>query len=283
MPPVTESDRGYLTLAWGPPRYLEMAVDMVLSLKDHTVLPVAVVADDATAATARRSYPEVFDRIVLLPERFRTGRARKYGTVAASPFRETVYLDADAFVLAPLDRLFEVLRGEPVVMVGERLGPDDDRSHHGFSTRSLMRTFRLDAYLKTNSGLFAFRKPEGIPFMEECLQTFRDEIRPRLRWQRLRGRWLGDEIGFGVVGGRRHVATFPEPGPMLWPHEFASLDLEHPFRPFLHFLHPVPDPILRVLLEMAVARRARAGLPPCDHAHVHREMARLRRAALPGA
>lgn len=275
---MTDPDRGYLTLATGPRHYLELAVDMVLSLKEHTAFPVALIADEAAARAAQREYGGVFDRVVLLPKRFRSGRARKYGTAAATPFQETIYLDSDAFVLAPLDRLFQVLRHEFLAMVGEWLGPDEDRNHQGFSTRSLAQTFRLDAYLKTNSGLFAFRKPEACAFMEECLETFRDEIRPRLRWQRLRGAWLGDEIGFGVVGGRcRDVATFPEPGPMLWPNEFADLDLEHPTRPFLHFIGPLPEPIVRALVHEAQVRRVRAGLPESTSTHLHQEMSGLYR------
>jgi hypothetical protein len=140
-----------------------------------------------------------------------------------------------------------------------------------------MRTFQLDTYLKTNSGLFAFRNPEARAFMDECLATFCDEVGPRLRWHRLRGAWLGDEIAFGAVGGRRNVATFPEPGPMLWPNELGNLDLEHPARPFLHLLGPLPDPTFRSLLEAARARRARAGLPTSTHDHLHKEMKRLRR------
>ncbi len=272
---MSDLDRGYLTLATGPRQYLELAVDMALSLKEHTELPVALVADEEAARVARQVYGGVFDRVVLLPERFRLGRARKYGTAEASPFRETIFLDADAFVLAPPDGLFRVLREATVVMVGGRLGPEEDRDHHGFSTRALMKTFELDAYLKTNSGLFAFRNPEARAFMEECLETFRDEIRPRVRWHRFRGAWLGDEIAFGVVGGRRNVATFPEPGPMFWPNEFADLDLEHPDRPFLHLLGPLPDPIFQSLLEAARVRRARAGLPKSTLAHLHQEMERF--------
>jgi hypothetical protein len=271
---VTDSDRGYLTLSTGPRYYLELAVDMALSLKEHTAYPVALVADEAAARKARQEYGEVFDQIVLLPKRFRSNQAWKYGTAVATPFQETMFLDADAFVLATLDGLFEVLRNEFFAMVGDRLGPEEDQNHHGFSTRALIRAFRLDSYLKTNSGLFAFRKREARPFMEECLETFRNELRPRFRWHRPRGAWLCDEIGFGVMGGRRRdVATFPVPGPMSWPSEFVDLDLERPTRPFLHLLGPLPDPILRTLIEEAQVRRVRAGLPESTCAHLHREMA----------
>ena len=45
--------RGYLTMAVGKRRYLEMAVDMALSLREHTDLPIAIAADKIATPTTR--------------------------------------------------------------------------------------------------------------------------------------------------------------------------------------------------------------------------------------
>ena len=42
---MSDPARGYLTLAAGSPRYLEMAVDMALSLREHTGVQLAEDAD----------------------------------------------------------------------------------------------------------------------------------------------------------------------------------------------------------------------------------------------
>ena len=258
---MSTASRGYLTIAARKPRYLEMAVDMALSLKEHTSLPVALGADETLEALARQRYPSVFDVVTLIPERFRQGRALKYGSAEASPFEETVFVDADCFVLAPLDALFDVLASEDMAMTGEHLTVDDERIHHGFSTRALIRRFGLETYLKTNSGLFCFRRSAALAIMDECLACHLDEVMKQLRWSTLLGRWLGDELAFGIVGGRRKLGVLPSPHQMFWPQEFSSIDLERPAKALLHFVWPPAPEILDALLRRAAERRAAAGVP----------------------
>ncbi|SVC06233.1 uncharacterized protein METZ01_LOCUS259087, partial [marine metagenome] len=62
-----------------------MAVDMALSLRDHTEYPIALAADDFIIDLAKNKYRSVFDHMTLLPLRFREGRALKYGAAEASP------------------------------------------------------------------------------------------------------------------------------------------------------------------------------------------------------
>jgi len=275
---VTKVSRGYLTLAARDPRFLEMAVDMALSLREHTALPVALAADEGIAAAARASYPDVFEDVVLVPQRFRDGRALKYGVAEASPFEETTFVDADCIVLGRMDELFTVLGTQDMAMTGELLTLDDDRIHHGFSTKGLIRRFGLDAYLKTNSGLFCFRRSAGLEIMEECRVCHVEEVLKQLRWSTLFGKWLGDEIAFGIVGGRRKLGTLPAPHTMFWPEEFPTLDLERPSKPLLHLIWPPQPETLEALLCGIAARRDRAGIrDELEGQHWRREVRRLGR------
>jgi len=275
---VKSPSRGYLTLAARDPRYLEMAVDMALSLREHTPLPVALAADDALAGTARARYATAFDEITLVPERFRRGRALKFGTAAASPFEQTMFIDADCLALGGLDHLWSALESAEMAMVGEHLTAGEDRRHHGFSTRGLIHRFGLNTYLKTNSGLFCFARTPALSIMEECRVCHETEVRRRLRWQAIFGSgWLGDEIAFGVVGGRRGLGTFPKPDAMYWPGEFATLDLEHPSKPLLHLLWPLTRAQLDRLVAGTTARRRAAGVPGDAAAHWREESNRLER------
>ena len=81
-----------------------------------------------------------------------------------------------------MDDLWAALDATDMAMVGEQLTLADDRRHHGFLTRALMRRFALDSYLKTNSGLFCFRRSEALEIMEECRECYLKEVRPSLRW-----------------------------------------------------------------------------------------------------
>lgn len=272
-------DRGYLTLAAGRPRFLEMAVDMALSLREHTALPVALAADEGLESIARSRYPSVFDEVTRIPDRFLGGRTLKYGTAEASPFGRTIFVDADCIVLGGLDHLWAGLDGADMAMLGELLTMDDDENHHGFSTRRLMKRFGLDRYLKTNSGIFCFRTVPARAIMDECLDCFVNEIRPGLRGGVLRGGWIGDEIGFGVVGGRRRLATLPPPHAMYWPQEFGALDLDHPTKPLLHFIWPPPADVLERLLARMRRRRGEAGVPCDGHDHWLEEVETLTRMA----
>jgi hypothetical protein len=268
---VRTGSRGYLTMAVGPEHYLEMAVDMALSLREHTSLPLAIAADERLGAVVRSRYAGVFDSMVPVSQRFLTGRALKYGCAEASPFEETIFVDADCIVLGSLDGLVGALDHRDLAMLGELLTPDDDQMHHGFSTRALMTRFGLDHYLKTNSGLFCFRKPGAVEIMDECLECYLNEARPALRGSILMGRWLGDEIAFGIVGGRRRVGTLPPPAPMYWPREIEVMDLRRPTKPLLHMLWPLPAAALEGLVADSVARRRRAGVPGDGGGHWLRE------------
>lgn len=274
---MTRRPRGYLTLATGRPDFLEMAVDMALSLREHTELPIGLVADEALAHTARARFGAVFDEVSVLDDRFLAGRIRKYGVASASPFDEAVFVDADCMVLGSLDHLFQALDEHDVALLGEQLTRDDDENHHGFSTRRLMERFELDRYLKTNSGVFAFRREPAIEVMEAWRTCFLEELRPRLRWSLLLGRWLGDEIAIGIVGGRLGLGTLPLPHVMYWPHEFADLDLDEPTKPLLHFIWPPPDEVLERLMVEIRSRRRRAGLPPASEAPWRAEVEKLHR------
>jgi hypothetical protein len=253
-----------------------MAVDMALSLREHTSLPVAVACDEPLAALAKERFTAAFDEVTLLPERFRGGRIRKFGVAEATPFQETVFIDADCIVLGSLDAAFRSLGEAPMAMLGEQLTLDDDENHHGFSTRALMKRFHLQRYLKTNSGIFCFSREPALDIMEACRTCFLEEAEPSLKWSILLGRWLGDEIAFGIVGGRRGVGTLPPPAPMYWPQEFDAIDLEAPAKPLLHFIWPPSDALMERLLEGMRRRRRAAGVPGDAEASWRREVVKLR-------
>ena len=237
-----------------------MAVDMALSLRAHTELPIAIACDETLAAIAREQYSSVFDEVTILPARFLGGRTRKFGVAEASPFEEAVFIDADCIVLKPIDELFESLDGCDLAFLGSQLTEAEDHNHHGFSTRWLMRRFGLESYLKTNSGVFCFRRKPAVEVMEEFRACFEEEARPRLRGSILLGRWLGDEIAIGIVGGRRGLCSMPFPNTMYWPQDFDTIDLEQPTKPLLHFIWPPSAELLEELLRGMRERRAAAGI-----------------------
>jgi len=270
-------NRGYLTIAARRSKFLEMAVDMALSLREYTEYPIGLAADKFIADLAKTKYRSVFDHITLLPLRFCKGRALKYGAAEASPFEETIFVDADCIVLGPLDGLFAALDTNDLAMVGERLTFGDDTRHHGFSTSALIRRFRLESYLKTNSGLFCFRRSKAMEILEDCLECYLKEVRPQLKYSTLLGRWLGDEIAFGIVGGRKEVGTLRKPDPMYWPPEFDTLNLNAPEKPLLHMIWPPKKEVFEELMSATTSRRCEAAVSGNAELHWREEVRSMRR------
>jgi hypothetical protein len=251
---------GALTMVYGKLDFAEMAVDLALSYKAHNPTPISCVADPVTSAFLMQRYPGVFERIIPLPGRYGTGRKRKYSVCEASPYDVTLYLDADTLVTSTLRPLWEQLTDvpAPVTMLGEHLTLDDDRNHHGFSTRDIMGDFRLSCYLKTNSGCFGFRESvEANAFFEECCDVF-DEL--EAKGYRQRG-WLGDEIAIGIVGGLHRTRFFSGPCAMTWPDDLAALRADGACKPLCHLIGPVPREAMEWLCTGMVSRREHAGLP----------------------
>ena len=278
--------RGCVTIAVRKRSYLEMAVDMRLSLAEHSDLPLVLGADWELAASALEDFPGVFDDVVRIDDRYRVHRAMQFAAGQVSPFDHTLFIDADCLVLSDPGVLWPDEDAAPVVLTGQLLrAGDEDWNHHGFSTGDLIRKFDLDGYLKCNGGVFYFRGTEGRLLLEECLATYVDEVLPRLSvgpWPALGiplrgwlGGFLGAELAFGIVGGRRGFGTFPHPGPMYWPGELAELDPRKPWKPVCHWIGPLRREAFQHLLEETRRRRREAGVRDSGTAHWEAEDRRL--------
>ena len=276
---MSHPNRGYLTLAAGSSRYLEMAVDMALSLRKHTKYPIGLVCDEPIGQIATSRYPHVFDTLSILGTEFRRGRTLKYGLADACRWDEAIFVDADCLVLGTLDHAFDALQHTPMAFLGELLTKNENENHHGFSTRRLMDRFDIDYYLKTNSGFFAFKRRPARTIMLEFLRCFLYEAKPRLRLSLLQGAWLGDEIAIGIVGGRLELEPLPNPSAMYWPTEFDTIDPDRPTKPLLHFIWPLPETTFNKLMHMVEDRRKEAGVVWRGADHWMRELTNLKRMA----
>jgi hypothetical protein len=222
---------GYITIAVGHRRFLEMAVDLALSVRAYDLRPISLVTD-APLRAALGPYRALFDEVVMMPRELGGDRAVKFGLAELSPYTHAMYVDADCLLLDSLELAWQAASGAPLMLVGEHLTDRDDEKHHRHSTRSLMRRFETDVYLKSNSGLVYIDTRAGGDVLRECLQFYRRTLKPALRSPLA----LPDELAFGVVCGRRRVPVFPQPGPMLWRDEVHALDLASPKKPLLHLI-----------------------------------------------
>ena len=259
------SQLGFITVALGRPSYAEMAIDLALSAREFHDLPFALVADAALAAYVRTQYPGVFDEIRVLPDVYRKGHACKFALAELTPFARSVFIDADTLVLAPMHALLDDALAADILMMGSYRDRTTERVHHGFAVRGLMQRYGLERYFINHSGAFAFETTHGRAFLREGLDVYLHEMADLQRWARFRH--IGDELAFGIVGGRRGVTIMREPFPIYWSNELAELTTAHRWKPLCHF-HDAPAPAaLDWMMHEVGARRRARGFPLRSEPH----------------
>lgn len=260
-----------MTVARGSIRYAEMAVDMALSLRDWSTEPIILAADSASLAHVRDTYPRVFDDVVLLPARYGAeGRTSKFGLAEVTPLDRTLFIDADTLVLSDPGDVLDQAREADFLMMGSYRTAETDAAHHGFSVAGLIRDFGLERYFSNHSGAFAFERACGRSFLAECFRVYSEQLyRPS---RRIRG-FVGDELAFGVVAGRRGVTIMREPFPVYWQDELLQLRPDNRPKPFCHFYTSPPAEALDWLMAGVLERRRQFDVPGDSVAHWKRKAA----------
>jgi hypothetical protein len=243
---------GILTLATGRPMYVEMALDLALSLAAHGEPPPSLAVDPRLVDRARR-YEGHFDRIVVVPDRLLFGRAATFSLAEVTPYERTLALDADCLALGPIEPWTRPWHKLDFGMLGAWHNADSTLVHHGRPIREWSRRFGLRRYFKASSAVFWFERDEGRRLLGAAAEAYRGAWRP--------GRWLGDELGFALVAERLDLPILPQPWPLLWEHDLPGLDLTRPPAPLFHAYTDVPEAVLDPLLETVMQRRRALGLP----------------------
>lgn len=251
-PIAHDTSIGCITLAVGRPMYVEMAVDLALSLRECGDPGLTLVVDRSLLAYARQ-YERWFDQICLLPDHYRIGKAMTYAVADLTPYARTLFIDADCLALTPIRAWFDLWSEVDFGVMAERLEADDPRLHHERRVRDWTQEFGLQSYLKVASAVFYFEREAGRQILGEVFNDYRQAYRA--------GRWLGDEVGFAIAAKRIDIGVLPHPWPILWEHDFDGLDVTRPRAPLFHAFSATPRPVLNALLQGVTLRRRVAGLP----------------------
>ncbi|MCW5773767.1 MAG: hypothetical protein KIT16_19150 [Rhodospirillaceae bacterium] len=240
---------GYITVASGSRRYLDMAIDLALSLRAFDDKPVALVLEDALRCTASPAELAVFDHLLALPPDF-PAYLGKLATPYVTPFERTFFVDADSVAVGPLGEVWSALEGLGFAAQGKYVGRDDDYSHNQLSTAALCRHFGIARYLRHNSGVFYFENEAGKAVSQACLDL----------WIHGFGRKMPfDEPLRAIVADRMGIATMPKPYPMAWGPSYVTP--QFPKYSLVHFMAPVRADTLTWILRDVRRRREAAGLP----------------------
>lgn len=157
-----QGDRGVLTLATGPPRYLDMAVGLAQSLRRHEPhVPLAVATDSDD-----RRLAALYDHVVRIERGAPAGLHGKLQLDRLSPFEQTLFIDGDCLVVRPLDEVFELFSGEEFGVIGHLV----HRGEWFMDIADALRRIERPALPKFNGGVYWFTR---APRAEEVFATAR--------------------------------------------------------------------------------------------------------------
>jgi len=149
--------RGVVIAATGP-RYIEMANNAAAGLKRHSPgLPIHLFTDGVSSG-------DCFDAVIRLENPWRRS---KIDAMIASPFDQTLYLDADTFVVADVTEIFDLLERFDIVLA------HDQERNSSHSAKMWRRPFGA-AFPQFNSGVIAYRRSPAITTL---LHAWRDIVR----------------------------------------------------------------------------------------------------------
>ena len=106
------AERGYLILAIDTESvdYLGCAIQLARSIRQwHSDANIAVI-------TVKRCSDPVFDHVIPLPNGDQGGFANDWQSFAASPYRQTIKLEADMVITSPIDHWWDMLQHRDVVI-----------------------------------------------------------------------------------------------------------------------------------------------------------------------
>lgn len=146
--------RGILTLAHGQQKYVDMAIYLARSIRMNSPNQTLAVVTD-------RSEMEMkpwFDVVVPLNPEHGTGMAaQKLDLYDNSPFRETIYIDADCLVVRDLSFLWNLFEGRDMSAIGSEM-----RSGFwaGMDVQATCSKLAIPYIVQLNGGVFYFRRGE---------------------------------------------------------------------------------------------------------------------------
>lgn len=179
--------QGYITVAFGPQKYIELARTLIRSIKRiDPNRPVALVTDRSADAV-----PEADD---VIPLRSDIGDTllHKMHLDLYSPYDETMFIDADCVLVRDPDGLWALTDGHSFGMLGSE---QYEGEWFGADIADIRKKLQLDGALpKFNSGQFTWKRSDLAS------EVFR---RARETWPRYR------DLGFGAFRSDLYEADEP--------------------------------------------------------------------------
>ncbi|MFC1694687.1 hypothetical protein ACFL1C_00960 [Pseudomonadota bacterium] len=207
---------GVVTTAFGNRKYLEMAVDLALSLQAVSNLPISVVTN-SQGLDYLSELPRVFDQVLTDPDLEDCKGAdilprAKIAAIRYSPYESSMFLDADVLVTSNPSKLFKLINNDDdfIIMGREHsIETIGEITHNGLPVKTLFEDLRIDKYVHCFLCCFLFGASGGTRIaeaMEYGLVQY--EVTNEVY-----GGVLNDEVLLGLIGGDCTLTFFPSVKP----------------------------------------------------------------------
>lgn len=174
-------DKGILIIAQGKQRYLDMAVNIAISLRLSNPETSLALVTDVPSALHRKLY----DHIIPIDESLGVGFVQKVNMYKYSPFRETLFIDVDCVVLKNIDFIWNGMKGKPVGVLGFKVFSGN---FIGTTIESLKSEFKFEFLPSFNGGVYYFERNEQAKLIfDKAIEIFKNKYH---------------ELGLGCFDGR---------------------------------------------------------------------------------
>jgi len=143
--------RGIITIATGKKEYIDMAINLGLSIKLNSPGVESAVITDSDSGLLRDLYT-----YIIKPEKTTDGFALKTSLHELSPFAETIFVDADSLFVSSAEKVFDVCSGHDFLINGGEI-----KEGYWFADISeLLKKINREKLPKFNSGFIYFTKAQ---------------------------------------------------------------------------------------------------------------------------
>lgn len=144
-------DFGIITIATGNKRFIKLAKNLALSLSINNPGWARAVLTDSNDSELN----ELFDFVINFNEKIEAGFIHKLYMYDYSPFKETLFIDSDSLVIAPIDELFKKMKVSDVSAQGFKF---TDRIWAGVHASKVLEYTKAKYLIMHNGGIYYYKK-----------------------------------------------------------------------------------------------------------------------------
>jgi hypothetical protein len=148
-------DLGIITIAYGPKKYLKLAINLALSLElTNPDIPRAIITD----AIDHPKIKKLYQFIIPINEAFGIGLIQKLYLLDYSPFHKTLFIDSDCLVINRLINLLVLCQNHSFVVLGKQIS----KGKWYMDVPLMLNKFGLPSIPKFNGGLYYFENSKTV-------------------------------------------------------------------------------------------------------------------------